>query len=59
MCPAERQTVSHAISLESVRMVGLFHLRTVLRTMVNRGVFQGNQADASAGGFPRNQRERH
>ncbi len=49
MCPAERQTVSHANYLESVRMLGLFHLRTVPRTMGNQGVFQENQADFSIG----------
>ena len=39
-------------------MVALFDLRALRLALGNRGVFQGDQADASAGRLPRHQRER-
>ena len=40
-------------------MVAVFHLRPLPRTMGNRGVLLGNQTDAPAGRFPRDERKRH
>ena len=38
-------------------MVALFDLRALRLTLGNRSVFQGDQANASAGRLPRHQRE--